>query len=79
MRKHFVSVCGVWVNPWQVCYVREGWDNGECKGSLIGFHGGCAVEQTYVDELQTNELFVEMQPEEVVAKLEAAMQEGGAE
>lgn len=79
MRKHFVSVLGNWVNPWQVCYVREAWRGEACGGSLIGFHGGVGVADGVVEDVQTNELFVAMTADVVVAKLEAAMQEGGAE
>ena len=78
MSKHFVGLGGVWVNARQVCYVRDNWNGDQRDGALVGFHGGCANE-SYHGDVQTNELFVGMQTAAVVAKLEKALQEGGAE
>lgn len=84
MSQHFVNVGGVYVNPWQVCYLREYWEGDEPKGTFIGFHGG-AMSEEYHGGMQTNELLVDIGPVAVMEKLEAAMQnevfmlEGGAE
>lgn len=76
--KHFVEVCdGVWVNARQVCYVREGQKGDGQEGLVfVGFHGGVCQGGLYSNEIMMRN---GTQTAEVAAKLEEALQEGGAE
>jgi len=66
-RTLFVKICeGRWVNPRQVCYVRE--DSEDPDAAYIGFHGGTEVEKGF--DQWTNEMHVLVKPEKVVRKLE---------
>ena len=65
--KLLVKICeGKWVNPRQVCYVRD--DSEDPDMAYIGFHGGTEVAGG-VDKW-TNELQVLVKPKKVVRKLE---------
>jgi len=61
-----VKVCpGRWVNPAQVCYVREDPENPNI--SYIGFHGG--VELDEMPDRWSNELQVLAPSKKVINKL----------